>query len=621
MRFSQSFIEDLRRQADIVRVISDYIEVKKKGANWMACCPFHGEKTPSFSVSPAKQMYYCFGCQKGGNAISFVMEMERVGFPEAVKIVAEKTGVPLPEPETGARADEQKKLDEARRREINGVIELNNLAVEFWESQLQSEAAEAVFAREYITNRGITDDTRKAFRLSYAPNSWDALLNHLRAKGANDKQLEASGLVVKKDAGGFYDRFRGRVIFPVLDVRGRPVAFGARAIRAGDEPKYLNSSETPVYVKGQHLYGLFQAAAEIKRRKFVILVEGYLDLIALYQAGVTNVVASLGTSLTEAQAKLINRFAHRIVINYDGDKAGRAAARRATEILLTEGFEVKVLVLPDNADPDDFIKTSGVEEYNRRRGASLSHIQFILDEALRERDLNNPAEKAAAVEEVSRVLRAVKNAIARREYFDLAMDTLRIDASLRRELWAATTPDKALYGDSQQKIFNARASNAVEVVSQKIQATVAEQNLLELLAHDSVVRAAFLPQIVATDYEMLATASVFAAMCEMHESGAEFDLQVIAEKTQDDSNAADIVPLLMMNEPTRADDEAPDAALAQAESCLLTLRLMSVDRRLRELGSEIAIAERNEDIDNLHQLVNERLELTRLRPLLVPRTA
>nr|MBA3246933.1 DNA primase [Pyrinomonadaceae bacterium] len=254
MRFPQTFIDDLRRQADIVRVINDYVSLKKKGANWMACCPFHQEKTPSFSVNPAKEIFYCFGCQRGGSVFNFVMEMERVSFPEAIRIVAEKANVPLPQ-----MAEDQR--FESRRKEADEVVELNGWALEWWEQQLDEGDAEARAAREYIEGRGISEETRRKFRLGYAPDSWDALSLYLKKKGASALQIERSGLVVKKDAGGFYDRFRGRLIFPVLDAQGRPVAFGGRVMVTG-EPKYLNSPETACYTKGRHLYGLHQTREE-----------------------------------------------------------------------------------------------------------------------------------------------------------------------------------------------------------------------------------------------------------------------------------------------------------------------------------------------------------------------
>src|SRR5688500_9407704 len=433
MRYPQIFIDDLKRQADIVRVVQDYVVLKKKGANWMACCPFHKEKTPSFSVSPAKEIFYCFGCHKGGSVFNFVMEIERVAFPDAIRIVAEKSGVPLPRLVDDSRF-------ETRRQEVDEVIELNKWALEWWEQQLEHGGAESQIGRDYLEKREITDETRKTFRLGYAPDSWDSLSSLLRQKGASQLQIERSGLVVKKEEGGSYDRFRCRLIVPVMDIQGRPIAFGGRTLK-DEDAKYINSPETAAYVKGKHLFGLNLTRDEIRRQGYAILVEGFLDLIVAYQFGIRNVVASLGTALTPEQVKLLARFARKVVVNYDGDRAGVQAAKKAIETLLAEDLEVKVLVLPDNADPDEFIRKFGVSEYQRQRAQAQPHIQFVIDSALRDRNLHRPAEKAEAVEEVLPYIRAVSSRIQKREYFDMAMDALGIDrenvntSTWRRELW------------------------------------------------------------------------------------------------------------------------------------------------------------------------------------------
>jgi DNA primase len=597
MRFPQTFIDDLRRQADIVRVIQDYVSLKKKGANWMACCPFHQEKTPSFSVNPAKDIFYCFGCAKGGSVFNFVMEIERVTFPEAVKIVAEKANMPLP-----TMVEDQK--FETRRKEADEVIELNSWALEWWESQLEQNSAEAGAARDYLSGRGISDETRKAFRLGYALDSWDALSAHLKQRGASAAQIERSGLVVKKDAGGFYDRFRGRLIFPVMDAQGRAVAFGGRTLQPDGEPKYLNSPETAAYTKGRHLFGLNITRDEIRRRKFAILVEGYLDLIIPYQFGVRNVAASLGTALTPEQAKLLARFARKVVVNYDGDSAGVKAAKRAIETLLAEDIETKVLVLPDGADPDEFIRTHGVEAYQERRGKALPHIQFVLDQAVRDRNLLRPADKATAVEEALPFVRAIRNGIQKREYFDMAMDALRVEEpALRRELWQTVKANAPAGQDVRQKI--ARAAGA--------QPTIAEQRLLELLVHDAELRRTILPRIEARDYEELPTASIFRALIELEQEGADVDFTSLTAKTEDDPLAADFVPLLLMGESQRAEGEAVDDTLATAESCLNALHLMMVDRRINELSVEISTAERMGDTERRDRLALEHLEWARRR--------
>ncbi len=612
-----------------MRVISDYVQLKKKGANWMACCPFHGEKTPSFSVNPAKDIFYCFGCQKGGSVFTFVMEMERISFPEAVKLVAEKSGVPLPVMETDGKSDAQRRADEERQRTAERVLELNAIALEWWEEQLKGETPEARQAREYVKKRGIADETRAAFRIGFAPDRWDGLLNHLKSRDVTEKDLEASGLVKKKENGSeFYDRFRGRLIFPVLDVRGRAVAFGGRTMSPEGEPKYLNSPETAAYTKGRHLYGLHQAAAEIKRRKFVILVEGYLDLVIPYQYGVRNVVASLGTALTEAQAKLLGRFARKIVVNYDGDKAGRAAARRATEALLTEDFEVKALVLPDNADPDEFIQTRGVEEYQRRRGEAVPFIQFILDEALRERNLGNPADQRAAVEEALPFVRGIKSATERRAAFDEVMVRLAIPptsserAEYAKRVAASAAKAIATHGNTTAAGQQSQTSNVTSRIERE-QPTVAEQQLLEILIHDAGLRREFIAHIAETDFAGMPTGLIFRRLKEAEANGAEFDLSALAEELPDESPLRDFTALLMMSELPpeleRAAGEASDALWAKAESCLMAMRLMSVDKRLRTLVAEIAAAERANDMERLSRLTMENMELTRKRSTLLPR--
>jgi DNA primase len=584
MRFPQTFIEDLRRQADIVRIVQDYVTLKKAGANWVAPCPFHKETKPSFSVSPAKEMFFCFGCHKGGSVFTFIMEIERVTFPEAIKLVAEKSGVPLPKMIDDGRF-------EAHKRESDQVIDLNQWALAWWEEQLKSKAARSV--REYLKQRGITEETSQAFRLGFAPDSWEALSVHLRQKGATQEQLERSGLVVKKEEGGSYDRFRGRLMFPVFDAQGKPIAFGGRTLDPEGEPKYLNSPETPAYTKGRHLYGLNVARDEIRRQGFAILVEGYFDLIVPYQFGVRNLVASLGTALTPEQVKLIGRFARKVVVNYDGDRAGVQAAKRAIETLLAEDLEVKVLVLPDNADPDDFIRKHGVTEYQQRRGTARPHIQFVIDEAVRDRNLHRPADKAAAVEETLPFVRAVRNRIQRREYFDIAMDALRVPADGRRELWQRTRGDAST---------NARTVQQLVVVQTKT--LPAEEQLLELLLGNEDVRAMVLARVKDAGYEELATAAIFRALFEVCEKKGDVTFDALSEHLTDDPQALELLPRLMMKERIESFDEA----LAKAEKCLNTIEMVRLDSDLEELTTRIAEAERAGEAELSLELQHKHLE-------------
>ena len=594
MRFPQTFIDDLRRQADIVRIVQDYVTLKKTGANWVARCPFHKETKPSFSVNPAKEIFYCFGCQKGGSVFNFIMEIERVAFPEAIKIVAEKSGVPLPKLVDDSRF-------EAHKRESDQVIELNQWALQWWQDQLQSKAAASV--RQYLKQRGLTDETAKSFRLGFAPDSWESLSTHLRQKGATQEQLERSGLVVKKDEGGSYDRFRGRLIFPVFDAQGKPIAFGGRTLDPEGEPKYLNSPETPAYIKGRHLFGLNLTRDEIRRQGFAILVEGYLDLIVPYQFGVRNVAASLGTALTPDQVKLIARFARKVLVNYDGDRAGVQAAKRAIETLLAEDLEVKVLVLPDNADPDDFIRKYGVTEYQQRRSKAQPHIQFVIDQAVRDRNLYNPADKAAAVEETLTFVRAVRGRIQRREYFDIAMDALRIQPDQRRELW--------------QRIRGAASTDGAtiqQVVVQALKPTVAEEKLLELLLASEELRKIILPRLEPDDYEGLPTTRIFRAVVKLNDEESEVSFDSLSAETADDPPSGELLARLMIADPI----ESFDDALALADSCLNALRLMKLDRQIDELSSEVAEAERAGEAERRDKLSLQLLELSKQRSNFLP---
>lgn len=605
MLYPQFFIDDLKSRADLVRIIEPYAELKKKGANWMGCCPFHEEKTASFSVSPAKGFYKCFGCGKGGNAFTFLMEMEGLSFPEAVQRVAEKAGVMLPEPIDDKQYKANKKKKDARKKLADEVIELNKIAAAFWENHLQDGGAHARAAREYLESREISPETQKAFHIGLAPDGWDAVLTILRETGADDKLIEQSGLVsVNEEKNRVFDRFRGRIMFPVLDIDGHPVAFGARAL-GKDEPKYLNSPETPAYVKGQHLYGLYQGRAEIKKKKFAILVEGYLDLISLYQFGVRNTAASLGTAFTPEQAKLLGRFSRKVVVNYDGDSAGVKAARRAIETLLAEDLEIKVLVLPEGKDPDDFIRANGPDSYNLLRGKAFPYLQFVLDSAVQERNLGVPKQKAEAIEDVLPVLSVVRNQIQKRESFDQAMNFFRVDdAVLKRDLWNIVKQGSHVEsGAVKQQV--ARASQA--------KMTVAEQRLLELMIFDEELRETILGGLEETDYESLATASIFRALFELRQRKEKVTLEALLELVGDDEAASDYVPVLLMSEPFRDADEVIDGVLHDAENCVFTLRSMAITNRILEISQELIYAEQNGNDEMLNHLVAEQIEMAQMK--------
>lgn len=602
MRFDQFFIDDLKNRADIVRIVEAHVPLKKKGANFWGNCPFHGEKTASFSVSPSKGFYKCFGCGKSGNAFTFLMEQEGLNFPEAIKRVADLSGIPLPEPIDDEQFKRTKKKKETEKKISDEVIQLNTWALEFWEREFSESYAEAEKAREYLHNRGITQETQKTFRIGYAPDTWDAVMNLLKEKGADDKLIELSGLVsINEEKKRVYDRFRGRIIFPVLDVNGNPVAFGARILDKG-EPKYLNSPETPAYTKGDHLYGLFQNKDEIKKRKTSILVEGYLDLIALYQNGVRICVASLGTAFTENQAKLLSRFARKTVVNYDGDSAGVKAARRAIEPLLAQDFEIEILVLPSGQDPDDFIRANGVEAYRNQYRNAYPHLQFVLENAVRERNLALAKQKAEAIEDVLPVISAVRNPIQKRESFDQAMNFLRVeDALLKRDLW------KMIKLGAHADIRQAVARHT------QVRVTIAEQKLLELLINDSELREMVLPQLEITDFAELATASIFQALIQLQQNGEQPTAENLTNLVSEDATAEDILPILLMSENARDEGEAIDDILLVAEKCVIALRLMALSTRILGVSNKLMLAQQEGNESLINHLSIEQITLEKLK--------
>ena len=337
-----SFADRVKQQADIVRVVGEYVRLKKSGQNFTGLCPFHAEKSPSFAVHPTKQIYHCFGCQVGGDVFKFVMEMEKVAFPEAIRIVAEKCGIAVP----SARERSPEERRENQQRTV--ILEMHRAAQAFFTKQLES-TAEGRVAGAYLEDRGLDGKAIEQFGIGYVPSGGDALLRLLRPKYKNDQLLVDSGLISRDQSGRLFDRFRRRITFPIANEGGKIVAFGCRAL-GDDTPKYLNSPETPIYSKSNVLYHLDRAKDALRRQDFAILVEGYMDAIAVARAGISNVVASCGTALAEPQIKLLGRFTKRVIVNYDPDSAGQTATERSIALLLEQDFEVKVLALPSIGD-------------------------------------------------------------------------------------------------------------------------------------------------------------------------------------------------------------------------------------------------------------------------------
>jgi DNA primase len=420
-----SQVDEVRAAADIVKVVGDYVKLRKAGANYMGLCPFHQEKTPSFAVHPVKQIFHCFGCGVGGDVFKFVMLIDSLSFPEALRRVAEKVGVSLRE----TAGDE---TYDANARQRAALYKMHEAAGKFFAGQL-TNTAEGRAARAYLADRGLTDEVVGRFRLGYAPSEGQGLTRHLLDAGFEPAMFEKSGLVLyDAERKRHYDRFRRRIIFPIARENGKLVAFGGRAL-GDDLPKYLNSPETPIYSKGRVLYHLDRAAPAIRKLDYAILVEGYMDCIAVASSGVENVVASCGTSLTESQIRLLARYSRRVVVNYDPDSAGVAATERSLALLLEEGFEAKVLALPGGLDPDSFIRKQGVPAYRERLAVAPTYLDYLTERAVGAHDVQTPEGKVSAANAVLPYLARVPNPMLRAELANRLAERLRLDERLLRD--------------------------------------------------------------------------------------------------------------------------------------------------------------------------------------------
>ena len=428
-RIPEDILQRIRDATDIVDLISEHVQLVKRGRNYSGLCPFHDEKTPSFSVDPDRQFYHCFGCGVGGNVFKFIQEIDRVTFVEAVKFLAERAGVSLPE-RSGPSREEDAAADELYRA--------NDLAQKYFHHLLLNDAVGAS-ARTYLQTRGLTGETIARFGLGYAPPEWDALLKVAGRRGLNPQILERAGLALLRSTGsGHYDRFRDRVTFPIANLSDRTIAFGARALQPDQEPKYLNSPETPIYHKGRVLYGLSSTRDAIRRQDAVLVVEGYMDLISLAQAGIQHVVATSGTALTEDHGRLLARFARQVVLLFDGDAAGSTAAMRACEALLGTGLDARVVSLPAEHDPDTFVQEHNPDALLKRAENAQSVLDFYLEQLAQQHDLSSVEGKARAAERLKSLLAKPRDAVRRDLLLREVAERLSIDEqSLRHDLQAS----------------------------------------------------------------------------------------------------------------------------------------------------------------------------------------
>jgi DNA primase len=419
-RISDDLIDEIRTSNDIVTLISEYVPLKKQGKNYVGLCPFHQEKKPSFSVSPQRQIFHCFGCGLGGNVFKFLMEYQKMGFLDAVRYLAEKVNISLPARGQGPED----------RSEYEPLYRANHLAAAHYHQQLL-EGVEGERARRYLKQRELSDQVIETFRLGYAPPGWDGLINRAGRHSVSAEVLFKAGLVLERDFGqGYYDRFRDRLVFPITNVSGKFIAFGGRVLDESDEVKYINSPETPVYQKGKTLYGLFQNKGAIRKAGVAVIVEGYTDLLSLFQAGIENVVASLGTALTSHQARLLSRYAQEAIILYDADSAGIAAAQRGLDLLLVAGISARALSLPSGMDPDQVVREKGGDHLAKSLRNAQSFIDYKLSCLLQKVNFSSVEGKAEVIEEMGRTISLIDDPIKKGLYLKEVAEKMGVDDKL-----------------------------------------------------------------------------------------------------------------------------------------------------------------------------------------------
>lgn len=486
--FPQHFLDDLRMQADIVQVVMDKVPLKRSGASYKGLCPFHGEKTPSFNVNPSRGIFHCFGCGVGGDVFKFIELYEKVSFPEAVRLLAARVGMPVPEPDEGR--------DPAADAERETLLKIHEIAAAYFQEQLAG--AGGARARRQLDERGLTLATIAALGFGFAGSQRDALRAHLQARGFDLPLLVRSGLVVEREGHQFVDRFRNRLMIPICRESGSVVAFGGRAMESGQQPKYLNSPETAIYSKGRTLYGLHLTKGAIRRLGYAVLVEGYFDLAQAYQAGVQPLVASCGTALTPAQARALRRLAGKVVLSYDPDAAGQSAAARSSELLVAEGFQVNVAMLPAGQDPDTFIRAQGCDAYVEKLRTSTPYLEYLLDRAAQEHDLAAEGGRRAFLGRMLGVAARIPDAAARDQFADRLAHKARItEEVVRTEIRKAAAQRRTEWTPPG-------LTRAGEVKP-------AETGLLWALAHEPAAAASALLELEAKDLEGLRTAAILRA--------------------------------------------------------------------------------------------------------------
>lgn len=612
---SEQIKSEIRERLDMVALVSEYVPLTKRGSNHVGLCPFHAEKSPSFSVSAGNKFYYCFGCHESGDAFTFLMRLEGLSFPRAARVLAERTGVAIP--------DDERPEDEAERRariERERQLAMMEEACRFYEAQLERADAGAQLAQAELEARGIRPETARRFRLGYAPHAWDSLSAHLTHKRFALEDAEAVGLIGRRRSGdGHYDRFRGRLMFPIRELGGHVIAFSGRLLApipgspprsdaAGPEPKYVNSSEGPLYSKGSVLYGLHEGRVEVRRGGWALLCEGNFDLLALHQAGFGNALAPMGTAFTPTQAKLLARFAQRVTLMFDGDAAGAKAARAAFPLLQQHGLRGLVAQLPRGQDPDSYLRARGPEDLGKVVASAQGIVEYLIDSAA-ERAGTSTADQAAAIEELAPVLRSIVSPVEMELLLERVAQRfgLRDAASVRRQLQRPSLRAPAPKNPAIEQ-NSALAQAPAHVRLPKLQS-----ELLSILLD----RPALFATQHASQLESLLTSPELrqiydAASVACRHTGAFEPLQLLSMLSDGGRTDAGTLAWLKERLALQLYRDRSDAEETLTKGLRLLAR-QELDRRRRSLLQEFAEAKRNGDDERANELLKQQLEVDRER--------
>jgi DNA primase len=576
-------------RCDIVEVIAGYIPLKRAGRNFKALCPFHHEKTSSFVISPDKQIYHCFGCAAGGNVIGFIMQQERLEFPEAVRFLADKVGIVIPE--TGGAGGQAGQLKQE-------VLKLNSDASEFFhEHLLKSKDSSVEKAREYLKGRGIRLEDVKQFKLGFAPDSWDSLLNFFKAKNIALKTLERSGLINPREKGdGYYDRFRDRIIFPIFDVKSQCIGFGARTMKEDEKgAKYINSPDTPAYTKGNNLFGLNLTRHAVTKKDFVIVVEGYMDMIIPYQYGIDNIVASLGTALTTEQIRLLRRYTNNVVMLFDADKAGQAAIVRSLDLLIEQEMNVRVARLATDEDPDSFIRKFGVDKFHEHIQDAQTLFDFKLQWLTGQFDPKNIEQRAVICDQMLVTINKIKNEVVRYGYIRQLAERLGLPEQV-------VLKEGKKFEQSQPK--ERPAPQPHKPLAQAFKP--AERHILEFLLHDASLIAQVKAQLAPSDFEDARVRMIVEKLFEIPDSQDNISIAGFLNGFDDEEVKAVILNISATEIPIGKE------TARILKDCIVRIKEGQLKARKRELSQMISEAERTGDQSRLEQLKEEFNQLIKI---------